>query len=107
MSPKNSLLNVGLAALGWFGFAASSDALADPGPSAPPVPPAAMAAAPSPSSAVLSLYDGRILPGKIQVDEKGYSVHQNGGVLRFRKELVEGVFGSLAEIYRFKAGRVP
>src|SRR4051794_12568548 len=107
MSPKNTLLNVGLTALGWFGFAASRDALADPGPSAPPGQPAAMAVAPSPSPTVLSLSDGRVLQGKVQADGNGYSVHQNGGVLRFRKELVEGVFGSLQDVYRFKAGRVP
>ena len=38
---------------------------------------------------------------------RAYSVLQNGGVLRFRKELVEGAFGSIQEVYRFKAERVP
>src|SRR5271168_3040517 len=105
MSPKNSLQNVGLAALGWLGFAASRVSAADPVPPAPPGPP--VAAAPSPSSTVLSLYDGRVYQGKIQVDDSGYSVFQNGGVLRFRKELVEGAFGSIREVYRFKSERVP
>src|SRR4051812_11961518 len=108
MSPKNTLLiNVGLTALGWFGFAASS--VADPGPPATPGQPAAPAAVPAPSRipTVLSLKDGRILLGKVQADDSGYSVVQNGGVLRFRKELVEGTFGSLQEVYRFKADRIP
>jgi hypothetical protein len=56
---------------------------------------------------VLALYDGKVYQGKIQVDGTGYSVVQNGGVLRFRKELVEGAFGSIEEAYRFKAARVP
>ena len=98
---------VGLTALGWLGFAASIDVRADPGPSAPPGQPAAMAVAPSASSTVLSLYDGRVLQGKIQGDGNGYAVIQNGGVLRFRKEQVEGAFSSLQDVYRFKAGRVP
>src|SRR4051812_41273196 len=107
MSPKNSLLNVGLTALGWFGFAASS--VADPGPTPPPVPPqpAAAATPTSTSPTLLSLIDGRVLPGKIQADDSGYSVLGHGGVIRFRKELVEGAFGSYQEIYRFKAERVP
>src|SRR4051812_22560844 len=105
MSPKNSLFNVGLTALGWLGFAASLDALADPGPSTPPGQPAAMAVAPSTTPTVLSLYDGRILQGKIQADDKGYTLHGNGGVLQFRKDQVEGAFGSLPEVYRFKAER--
>jgi hypothetical protein len=105
MSPKNSLLNVGLTAVGWFGFVASS--AADPGSSPPPGQPQPAAVAPSPSPTVLSLYDGRVLQGKIQVDDSGYSLLQNGGMLRFRKEQVEGAFGSLHEVYRFKAERVP
>jgi hypothetical protein len=56
---------------------------------------------------VLSLYDGKVYQGKIQVDDTAYSVLQNGGVLRFRKELVEGAFGSIREVYRFKSERVP
>src|SRR4051794_26072971 len=108
MSPKNSLFNVALTALGWFGFTSSSDALSDPGHVPPPGQPAAIAAAPTPTSGtVLSLYDGRVLQGKIQVDGNSYSVLQNGGVLRFRKEQVEGVFDSVQEVYRFKAGRLP
>jgi hypothetical protein len=113
MSPKNSLLNVGLTALGLYGLAASS--VADPGLPAPPgqSPAAAATAAPSsasssaPAATMLSLVDGRVLPGKIRADASGYSVIQNGGELRFRKELVEGAFGSLQEVYRFKADRVP
>jgi hypothetical protein len=107
MSPKNSLLHVGLTALGWFGFAASS--VADPGPRPSPVPPQSPAAATVPSSppTFLSLNDGRVLQGKIQGDDSGYSLLQQGGILRFRKELVEGAFGSYQEIYRFKAERVP
>src|SRR4051794_2422177 len=105
MSPKNSLLNVGLTALGWFGFAASS--VADPGLPPPPGQAQPAAVAPSPSLTVLSLYDGRVLQGKIQVDDTGYSLLQNGGTLRFPKALVEGAFSSVQEIYRFKAERVP
>ena len=105
MSPKNRFQNVGLAALGWLGFAALRVTAADPAPPAPPGP--AEAVAPSPSPTVLSLYDGKVYQGKIQVDETAYSVVQNGGVLRFRKELVEGAFGSIREVYRFKAERVP
>ncbi len=59
--------------------------------------------APSPSPTVLSLYDGKVYQGKIQVDETSYSVLQNGGILRFRKELVEGAFDSMQGVYRFKA----
>jgi len=102
MSPKNPLQNVGLAALGWLGFAVSYAMGADPAP-----PGQAVAVAPSPSPTVLSLYDGKVYQGTVQVDETGYSVVQNGGVLRFRKELVEGAFGSIREVYRFKAERVP
>ena len=105
MSPKNSLQNVGLAALGWLGFAAPCATGADPVPPAPQG--QAVALAPSPSPTVLSLYDGKVYQGTVQVDETAYSVVQNGGVLRFRKELVEGAFGSIREVYRFKAERVP
>src|SRR3954464_2439973 len=105
MSPKNSLLKVGLTALGSMGLAALS--AADPASPPATAQPQASAAAPSPSPTVLSLYDGRVLQGKIQVDDSGYSLLQNGGMLRFRKELVEGAFDSLHEVYRFKAERVP
>src|SRR3954452_7504585 len=105
MSPKNSLLKVGLTALGSMGLAALS--AADPASPPATAQPQASAAAPSPSPTVLSLYDGRVLQGKIQVDDAGYSLLRNGGVLRLRKELVEGAFGSIQEVYRFKAGRLP
>jgi hypothetical protein len=94
MLPKNAFVNIGLTALGalgiGFGFAIAAD---EPGP--------------SPAPTVLALYDGRIYRGTIAVDDTGYSVRQNGGVLRFRKELVEGTFGSVLEVYRFKAERLP
>jgi hypothetical protein len=102
MSPKNPFANVGLAALGWLGLAL----LCGPSAGADRDPPAA-AAVQSPVPTVLTLYDGKVYQGKIQVDDTGYSVVQNGGVLRFRKDLVEGAFGSLEEAYRFKAARVP
>jgi hypothetical protein len=106
MSPKNPIPNAGLAALGWLGLAL----LCGPSAGADPDPPVAVAPAAaelSPPPTVLTLYDGKVYRGKIQVDDSGYSVVQNGGVLRFRKDLVEGAFGSLEEAYRFKAARVP
>lgn len=105
MSPKNSLLTVGLTALGLLGYSAtravySGDAPAPPGlPSAP--------AAATPSHSVLLLSDGRVIQGDISETEDVYILRQNGGEIRFRKGQVEERFRSVAEAYEYKRASIP
>jgi hypothetical protein len=109
MSPKNSLLTVGLSALGLFGFAVvraalAADAQAPPGPSpTAPVP----VAAPAPSQSVLLLSDGRILEGTLSIEGAEYVLRKRGGTIRFKKEQVVQPFGSVAEVYRYKRDQIP
>jgi hypothetical protein len=109
MSPKNSLLNIGLTALGVFGsgvlHSAAAVAQVPAGPPAAPAPVAAPAPAPSPS--VLLLSDGRTLEGTLRVEGSDYVLRQKGGEIRFKKTAVAGTFGSLAEVYQFKQAQIP
>lgn len=104
MSPKiTSLKKAGLTALGLFGLAAFC--VAEPGESAPS--PQALSPASSTDSAWLLLSDGRLLPGKIEESELGYTLKWKGGTIPFRKSQVEKVFGSLEEVYQYKADQLP
>lgn len=108
MSTKNSLLTVGLAALGVYGVAAVVSARADDAQPAPgPVPATAPAAVPAPSQAVLLLFDGRTLEGIVREEGAEYVLRQPGGEIRFDRDRVERVCGSLVEVYQYKRGLVP
>ncbi len=102
MSPKNHRLhNTGLTALAWLGLAAWGPVVTMS--AEPPV----GTAAPANRVCVLALTDGRVLTGMVKTDAAGYALTQHGGTMHFRKAQVEGIFGSLPEVYRFKADRVP
>jgi hypothetical protein len=103
MSPKITLLKAVLTALGLLGLARPS--VADPG--APDPTGRTASPAPSSSSTVLLLNDGRVLEGKLSENESGCLLHIKGNVLPVRKHLVLGAFGSIQEAYRFQADRLP
>jgi hypothetical protein len=108
MSTKKTLLNVGLTALGVSSGIVALRAqeprptfTAPAGPSTTVAPPAA------PVPVVLLLSDGRVLQGFVSEDAKGYSLKVKGGRLSFRKDQVEKIFHSVAEIYQYKSSRLP
>jgi hypothetical protein len=104
MSPKNSLLTVGLTALGLLGYTATRAAY--PGdPSPPPGPPAA--SAPSPTNTVLLLSNGRILRGTVTEEGDNYIIRQNGGEIKVPKGQAEDAFGSMEALYNYKRAQVP
>ena len=107
MSTKKTLLTVGLTALGLSaGFAAIR--AADPVPPPAPPGPSPTASAPAaPAPAVVLLSDGRVLQGFISEDAKGYLLRVKGGRLPFRKNQVEKIFHSIAEVYQYKRDRLP
>lgn len=104
MSPKNSLLTVGLTALGMLGFAATRAAT----PGDLPAPPD-LSAAPAPSAppSVLLKSNGQILVGAITREEGKYVVHLPGGEIRVPEFEVEGAFPSVAAIYKHKLASIP
>ncbi|MGE5756976.1 MAG: hypothetical protein ACM35G_14890 [Planctomycetaceae bacterium] len=51
--------------------------------------------------------DGRVLQGFVSEDNDGYTLRQRGGRHHFRKEQVEEIFHSVAEIYSYKCARLP
>ena len=104
MSPKNTILTVGLTALGLFGYAATRAAY-----SGAPVPPSGPVAAPASSvtPSVLLLNNGRILQGPIERDQDDYVISQNGGKIRFNKSQVEDVFNSMVDVYKYKLAQIP
>lgn len=106
MSPKNSILTVGLTALGLFGYAATRAAYSGaPVPPSGPVPVAAPASPETPS--VLLLTNGRLLQGPITRDQDHYVISQNGGEIRFHKDQVEDVFTSVVDVYKYKLAQIP
>lgn len=119
MSPKNPRLTVGLTALGMFGTAAilavgASDPVAPTGqpPVAESAPESAPSSSPTPTAAtttVLLMYNGRLIQGQGPITREGdeYVLRQRGGVIRFPERQVEGAFGSIAELYRFKTEQIP
>ncbi len=55
----------------------------------------------------LLLSNGQILQGVVSEDQAGYRVAQRVGVLKVARKRVEGVFGSVREIYRYKLDQLP
>jgi hypothetical protein len=55
----------------------------------------------------LLLSNGQIVQGVVSDDKAQYQVVQRVGVLRFPKKRVEGVFGSVREIYQYKLEQLP
>ncbi len=108
MSTKKTLLTVGLSALG-----VSSGIVAlraqDPRATitAPAGPSSTVAAPAAPVPMVLLLSDGRVLQGYVSEDAKGYLLKIKGGRLSFRKDQVEKILHSVAEIYQYKCSRLP
>src|SRR6516164_9506860 len=51
---------------------------------------------------LLLLTNGQILQGVVSEDQTQYQVAQRIGKLKFPRNRVEGVFGSIREIYRYK-----
>ena len=104
MSPKNSLLTIGLTALGLLGHSATRAE----GPAEPPAP---TGLAPAPASSVthsvLLKTNGDLLTGPIREDAGRYVVQMSGGPIPVPKSKVEKTFGSIAEVYRYKRAQVP
>ncbi len=74
----------------------------------PPRDGASVSRAGSPSvERMLLLSNGQIVQGVISDDNLQYQVVQRVGVLKFPKKRVEGVFGSVREIYRYKLEQLP
>jgi hypothetical protein len=103
MSPKNSLLAAGLAALGLIGLAPPEPA----DPSAPAPPGAGAPAAPSPPYTVLLMSDGRLQQGAVSEDATRYTLHTRGGDIPIPKRSVEAKFRSVEEAYQYKVGNLP
>lgn len=103
MSPKNTLLIVGLTALGLLGDSASHAASPgdEPAPTGQPSAPAS-----SSSPTVLLLSNGRILEGAITEEGDKYLVRQRGGVIPKSKSIVEGAFPSMNALYKYKCSQV-
>jgi len=55
----------------------------------------------------LLLSNGQIVQGVVSDDKGQYQVVQRIGVLKFPKKRVEGVFGSVREIYQYKLEQLP
>jgi len=99
MSPKNSVLTIGLTALVLLGDSATRAAYPGEPPAASGPPSAPVA---SPTHTVLLLSNGRILQGAITEEGADYVVRQSGGPIRVRKADAERAFGSMADLYRHK-----
>jgi hypothetical protein len=56
---------------------------------------------------LLLLSNGKVQQGIISEDQTHYQVTQRIGVLKFPKKNVEGVFGSIREIYQYKLQQLP
>src|SRR5262249_49093568 len=55
----------------------------------------------------LLLSNGQIMQGIVSEDQGQYQVLQRIGVLKYPKKRVEGVFGTIREIYRYKLEQLP
>src|ERR1700679_3605330 len=100
MSTNNRIrVMIGLAVLGSFGWATLRDqAEADE----PRGPSPGSAVAPAAKEQCLLLKDGRVIRGVITEEEAQYLVDQGIGVMRFRKQLVEGTFNTLRDAYLYR-----
>jgi hypothetical protein len=67
----------------------------------------AEAVAPAAAERYLLLIDGRIVKGVITEDETEFHVDQSVGVMRFRKQKVDGVFNSLHDAYLHRVEQLP
>src|SRR5689334_349284 len=103
MSPKNSLLNAGLTALGLFALAPAGVA----GPPPVPAPGPESTVAPSPEPTVLLLTNGHLQQGKISDGGSVYLLHTRGGTIPIDKRRVEATGRTVADIYEYKRGRLP
>ena len=105
MSPKTLSIAAGLAALGlaWNASRVDASRFDDPAPETN----RSLAPSAASSERVLLLYDGRILRGKLTETDDGYLLAQKLGELRIRRREVEKDFGSLQEVYSYKAERLP
>ncbi len=107
MAPLNRKYRAGLVALGFLGTTASVGAQ----DAAPPLPAMSPAPAPrnAPAFAVLVLSNGRMLQGTITESASGdtYELHMTGGLIPVPKRDVAHRYGSLDELYRDKAARLP
>jgi hypothetical protein len=101
MSTKNALLAAGLIGAGLAAVMARAVAQG-PAPSVP----AAPSPAPSPPTVLLKS-NGDVVRGTVTEMDDGYLVKTPLGTLPFRRSEVEHAFGSLREVYLYKASRVP
>ena len=100
MSPLNTSIAVGLAALGLTGTSMHGVA----GGAEAPNPATAEASAPTES--VLLLYNGNVVSGIVARDGTNFVLRQRLGTLTFPRREVECVRGSLREIYLYKLERL-
>ncbi len=107
MAPLNRKYRAGLVALGLLGTSLDADAQ----DTAPRLPAMLPAPAPpnAPAFAVLVLSNGRMLQGNVTESASGdtYELHMTGGVIPVPKRDVAHRYGSLDELYRSKAARLP
>jgi hypothetical protein len=103
MSPKKAVLSAGVLALGLAGMAAlwGAEDPASPRPALPGSSPSA------PTLSVLLLSRGEVVRGSLSETDDGYVLATPAGELRYKRHQVEGVFGSLAEVYLYKRSRTP
>jgi hypothetical protein len=106
MSPKNPSLQNGLAALGLCGMALWSVAVLAQSPAPGSVPPAPADSAPTQTSSVLLLTNGRVVQGVLSENDSNYILRQRGGNIQFPKREVEKIFGSMQAIYQYKLSRL-
>ena len=103
MSPKTPSLAAGLAALGFLWPAMPCVARQ----AVPPMPTAAPSPSPSASkSSVILLSNGTVLRGELRETDAGLVVMQKMGPIFKNKREVEGTFGSIEEVYRYKYDRL-
>ena len=108
MSPQNRPLIVGLAAPGLL-WLATSVALGQDSPTAPPGPPTLAPSSSPKTYRALLLSNGKVVQGEIVEDANAgvYRLRGRVGTVPYPRTMVLTAAGSVEELYRFQAARLP